>query len=223
MKKKIISFIFCILCSFCTFCTYCFAETEFKNKPASTLSVINYARNLLLTVVDQEFRGSWVINPENKYKITEEKVKKNQITFEKLGNIKIGTDIREVRKFLGNPKEIRENLRIWIYGQPLNDGTYKDLTEVFLDETKEKVIGIISFNPEYIDEKFGVKIGDSIDKMLTIYNEPSDEKDFIEDPDNKDYLGLYYLYPKSGVGFLLGQNKEKNNLLVQGVLVFGKK
>ena len=82
--------------------------------------------------------------------------------------------------------------------------------------------GIISFNPKNIVEKIDVNIGDSIDKMISVYGEPVDEKDFIEDRFNEDYLGLYYLYPRAGVGFLIGKDKATKNLLVHGVLVFGK-
>ena len=84
------------------------------------------------------------------------------------------------------------------------------------------MIGVISFNPKNVVENIGVNIGDPIDKMISAYGEPVDEKDFIEDPDNKDYLGLYYLYPRSGIGFLIGQDKATKNLLVHGVLVYGK-
>ena len=197
------------------------AAYEKHHYPASSLSVINYSRGLLSSIVDEGFRGSWVIDPENKHKM-EQKVKKVLGPFELLANVKIGSEAREVKKTLGTPKEIRLNGRIWVYGKPESNGTYSDLLQVFFNETREKVIGIVSFNPKDLDEQFGVKIGDPIEKMTSIYNEPVDEKDFIEDPDNKDYLGLYYLYPRSGVGFLLGQDKEKNNLLVQGVLVVGK-
>ena len=188
--------------------------TEQKNKPASSFIVVNYAKNLLLSIVDGNFRGSWVIDPEKKENI--------QKSFDSLAKVKVGSSPRDVRKILNSPQEVKNEGRLWIYGTLSEDGTYKDLLEVFFDEKAEHVIGVISFNPKNIVEKFGVNIGDSIDKMITVYGEPVDEKDFIEDPDNKDYLGLYYLYPRSGVGFLLGQDKTKKNLLVQGVLVFGK-
>ena len=195
--------------------------TEQKNKPASSLIVVNYAKNLLLSIVDGNFRGSWVIDPEKKNKI-EQLTQNMQKSFDSLAKVKIGSLSRDVRKILNSPQEIRNDGRLWIYGTQSEDGTYKDLLEVFFDEKREHVIGVISFNPKSIIEKIGVTIGDSIDKMITVYGEPVDEKDFIEDPDNKDYLGLYYLYPRSGIGFLLGQDKTTKNLLVQGVLVFGK-
>ncbi len=195
--------------------------TEQKNKPASSFAVINYARNLSLSIVDGNFRGSWVIDPEKKDKI-QQSTQNMQKSFDILAKVKIGSSSQDVRKVLNNPQEVRNEGRLWIYGIPSEDGTYKDLLEVFLDEKAEYVIGVISFNPKNIVEKFGLSIGDSIDKMITVYGEPVDEKDFIEDQDNKDYLGLYYLYPRSGIGFLLGQDKATKNLLVQGVLVFGK-
>jgi hypothetical protein len=179
--------------------------------------VVNYARTLLLSIVDGNFRGSWVIDPEKK-NITQN----IQKSFDSLAKVKIGSSSRDVKKALNSPQEVKNEGRLWIYGIQSEDGTYKDLLEVFFDEKTEHVIGVISFNPKNIIEKFGVGIGDSIDKMITVYGEPVDEKDFIEDPDNKDYLGLYYLYPRSGIGFLLGQDKATKNLLVQGVLVFGK-
>lgn len=194
------------------------ASTEIKHKAASNLSVINYARGLLLTIVDDSFRGSWVVDAENQGTIQ----KKSQKIFESLAKVKIGSNVLDVRKILSSPQEIKNNSRTWIYGLKQEDGTYKDLVEVFFDEKGEQVIGVLSFNPQSIVEKVGVTIGDTIDKMITVYGEPVDEKDFIEDPDNKDYLGLYYLYPRSGIGFLLGQDKSKKDLLVQGVLVFGK-
>ncbi|OGI13385.1 MAG: hypothetical protein A3I68_01175 [Candidatus Melainabacteria bacterium RIFCSPLOWO2_02_FULL_35_15] len=195
--------------------------TEQKNKPASTFTVVNYARNLLLSIVDGNFRGSWVIDPEKRDKI-EQSVQAMQKSFNSLAKVKIGSSQRDVRKILNSPQDVRNEGRLWIYGIQSEDGTYKDMLEVFFDEKAEHVIGIISFNSKNITEKIGVNIGDSIDKMIIVYGEPVDEKDFIEDPDNKDYLGLYYLYPRSGIGFLLGQDKTTKNLLVQGVLVFGK-
>ena len=209
-------FIFSFLLNPCYSISY-----EQKHKPATNSNVFNYARNLLLSIVDSNFRGSWVIDPENLDKI-EQTSQKIQKSFEGLGKIKIGNTPLEVRKLLSNPTETRNNGKIWVYGSPMGDGTYKDLFQVFFDDKLERVIGVISFNPKNTVEKIGVSIGDSIDKMITVYGEPVDEKDFIEDPDNKDYLGLYYLYPRSGIGFLLGQDKATNNLLVQGVLVFGK-
>ena len=194
---------------------------EQKNKPASSFTVVSYARNLLLSIVDGNFRGSWVIDPEQKNKI-EQSTQNMQKSFDSLAKVKIGSSPRDVRKTLNNPQEVKNDGKLWIYGIPVEDGTYKDLLEVFFDAKVEHVIGIISFNSKSIIETVGVSIGDSIDKMITVYGEPVDEKDFIEDPDNKDYLGLYYLYPRSGIGFLLGQDKETKNLLVQGVLVFGK-
>ena len=195
--------------------------TEQKNKPASSFTVINYARNLLLSIVDSNFRDSWVIDPEKRDKI-KQSTQGIQKSFDTLAKVKIGSSVRDLRKVLNNPQEVRNEGRLWIYGVDSEDGTYKDLLEVFLDEKAEHVVGILSFNQKNIAEKFGVSIGDPIDKMITVYGEPVDEKDFIEDPDNKDYLGLYYLYPRSGIGFLLGQDKTTKNLLVQGVLVFGK-
>ena len=195
--------------------------TDQSNNPASGFTVVNYARNLLLSIVDSNFRGSWVIDPEKRDKF--EKLAQNiQKSFDSLAKVKIGSSPKEVRKILDSPKSIKNDGRLWLYGTQLEDGTYKDLLEVFFDEKTEHVISIISFNQKNITEKIGINIGDSIDKMITVYGEPVDEKDFIEDPDNKDYLGLYYLYPRSGVGFLLGQDKVTKNLLVQGVLVFGK-
>ncbi len=192
-----------------------------KHKAATSLQVVNYARNLLLSIVDSSFRGSWVIDPENQAKV-EETTKKLQKTFETLSKVKIGSTSRDVRKVLNNPTDVKNNGKIWIYGIKKDDGTYEELLEVFFND-KECVIGIITFNSKSIVENIGVDIGDPIDKMIAIYGEPVDEKDFIEDPDNKDYLGLYYLYPRSGIGFLIGQDKVTSNLLVQGVLVFGNK
>lgn len=208
-----------VLIIFATFNPAFSITVEQPNRPASSFTVVNYARNLLLSIVDGNFRGSWVIDPEKRDKI---KLANQEKSFDSLSNIKIGSSSRDVKKLLNTPQEIRNNGRLWIYGIPGNDGTYKDLLEVFFDEKAEHVVGVISFNQKNIVEKIGLNIGDSIDKMITIYGEPIDEKDFIEDPDNKDYLGLYYLYPKSGIGFLLGQDKTTKNLLVQGVLVFGK-
>lgn len=194
--------------------------SEQTHKPATTSNVITYARNLLYSIVDSNFRGSWVINPENINKIEQTSLKM-QKSFESLANIKIGSSPQIVKETLGNPQEIRNNNKIWIYGTKLENGTYKGLVEVFFDD-KQAVIGIISFNPKDIVEKIGVNVGDPIDKIISVYGEPNNEKDFIEDPDNKDYLGLYYLYPRSGIGFLIGQDKASKNLLLQGVLVYGK-
>ena len=193
-------------------------EVNKHHQAASNFTVVNYARSLLLSIVDDSFRGSWVIDPEHRGKFEKTLHK----PFESLAKVKVGASQLEVKEILGTPKEYKSNGKLWVYGNPLENGTYEDLLEVFFDDTRH-VIGIISFNPNDIDKKIGVTIGDPIDKMINIFNEPVDEKDFIEDPDNKDYLGLYYLYPRSGIGFLLGQDKsEENNLLVQGVLVFGK-
>ncbi len=198
-----------------------------KHRAATNQQVIDYARNLLLSVVDNNFRGSWVIDPENLEKV-EKNTKKMPRSFEVLAKVKIGSLSRDVKQILNEPTEIRnlgktgKNGKTWIYGALQEDGTYEGLLEVFFDD-KEHVTGIITFNPKSVVENIGVNIGDSIDKMITVYGEPINEKDFIEDPDNKDYLGLYYLYPRSGIGFLIGQDKATNNLLVQGVLVFGNK
>lgn len=200
------------------------ANPEQRHNPANSLAVVNHARELLLSVVDTGFRGSWVINPESREK-TKGVTQKIQKTFNSLANIKIGSSQEVVRKTLKEPQETKNNGKIWIYGIKNEDGTYKDLLEVFFDEKLQSVIGVIAFDPNRIVEKIGVNIGDPIDKMILAYGEPLDEKDFIEDPDNKQYLGLYYLYPKSGIGFLIGQDKqgkEAKNINVQGVLVFGK-
>ena len=189
-----------------------------SHKAASNSSVVNYARNLLFSVVDSSFRGSWVIDPANWDKVAQTKQK----SFDTLAQVKIGSTQREVKEILKNPLEIKNNGKIWVYGTPKEDGTYQELLEVFFDEKLEHVAGVISFNQKNISESIGVNIGDQIDKMIAVYGEPVDEKDFIEDPDNKDYLGLYYLYPRSGIGFLIGQDKATKNLLVYGVLVFGK-
>ncbi len=193
----------------------------YSHKSASTQTVVTYARNLLYSIVDSNFRGSWVIdtNEADKVKQITQKIQKS---FTSLANIKIGASSRQIRELLKNPVEIRNNGKIWIYGTPKGNGTYEDLFEVFFDDKQDKVTGIISFNPKNIVEDIGVNVGDSIDKMISVYGEPVDEKDFIEDPDNKEYLGLYYLYPRSGVGFLVGQEKASKDLLVHGVLVFGK-
>lgn len=225
LKKLLLTFYITLLLTFITsFNIVLSSSLQNLNKPASDLSVISYSRNLLYSIVESNFRGSWVIDPENWSKV-EEKTRKIQKPFESLANIKIGSSPRDVRKVLNNPQEIRLNSKIWIYGKGKQEenGTYEDLLQVFFDDKLEHVIGIISFNPKNIVEKIGVNIGDSIDKMISVYGEPVDEKDFIEDPDNKDYLGLYYLYPRTGVGFLIGQNLDSKHLLVKGVLVFGKR
>lgn len=192
-----------------------------SHKPASSQSVITYARNLLYSIVDSNFRGTWVIdtNEIDKVKKTTSKIQKS---FNSLANIKVSSSSTEIREILKNPKETKNNGKIWIYGTKKADGTYDDLLEVFFDDKQDKVTGIISFNPKNIVEGIGVNVGDPIDKMISVYGEPIDEKDFIEDPDNKEYLGLYYLYPRSGIGFLVGEDKASKNLLVYGVLVFGK-
>lgn len=192
-----------------------------SHKVASSSNVVNYARNLLLTIVDTNFRGSWVVSSQNWDKI--EKIsKKIQKSFDSLAQVKVGSTPRQVKEILKTPQEIKNNGKVWIYGIPKEDGTYKELLEVFFDEKQEHVIGIISFTPKNIVENLGVTIGDSIDKMISVYGEPIDEKDFIEDPDNKHYMGLYYLYPRSGIGFLIGQDEATKNLLVYGVLVYGQ-
>ena len=222
IKLTLLTFILTLIFIPFSSIVYSAVTEENKNKAASDLSVINYARNLLFSIVESNFRSSWVIDPENWSKV-EEKTKKIQKSLESLANVKIGESSRDVRKILNSPQETRLNGKIWIYGNKSEDGTYEDLLEVFFDDKLEHVIGIISFNPRNIVENTGVKIGDPIDKMFDVYGEPVDEKDFIEDPDNKNYLGLYYLYPRSGVGFLIGQNKSTKNLLIKGVLVFGKR
>ena len=194
--------------------------SEQKHKAASSSQVVAYARNLLLSIVDSNFRGSWVIDPKSLEKASQA-IEKMQKTFSSLGKVKIGSTPREVRELLHNPSEIKNNGKIWVYGTSQDDGTYDGLFEVFFDDKQEHVIGIISFNQKNIVEKINVAIGDPIGKMIAIYGEPVDEKDFIEDPDNKNYLGLYYLYPRSNIGFLIGQDKATKDLLVQGVLVFG--
>ena len=190
-----------------------------RNKPATNSAVINYAKSLLLTIVDSNFRGSWVIDPEN-WEKTEEKTKQMQKPFTSLSKVKLGYAQQKVREVLKNPQETRNNGKIWIYGTQNEDGTYNNLLEVFFDDKTNKVISIITFDPKNTEESLGVNIGDSIDKMISVYGEPESENDFIEDQDNKDYLGLYYLYPKQRVGFLIGQDKATNNLLVQSIIVF---
>ena len=210
---------FIIIFSFYAGQAYSFA-TEQKHKAATNSTVISYARNLLLSIVDSNFRGSWVIDPKTLEK-SSQIVEKIQKSFFSLAKVKIGSTPREVKELLHNPQETKNNGKIWIYGTLQPDGTYQGLFEVFFDDKQEHVIGIISFNQKNIVEKININIGDPLDKMIAVYGEPVDEKDFIEDPDNKDYLGLYYLYPRSNIGFLIGQDKATKNLLVQGVLVFG--
>ena len=223
MKKLICFFIISLFITIasCLFSLAKATSTEQRHKPATSNNIVNYAKNILLSIVDTNFRESWVIDPENWSKV-EEKTRKIQKSFDSLSKVKIGSTQRDVRKLLKNPADTRNNGKIWIYGIPHNDGTYEKLLEVFFDDKAEYVTAIISFDPQSIVENIGVDIGDPIDKMIALYGEPVDEKDFIEDPDNKDYLGLYYLYPRSGIGFLIGQNKATKNLSVQGVLVFGK-
>ena len=224
VKKSLVLFFTIVLTLTFFTSTSCIATTIKKHKAATNQQVINYARNLLLSIVDNNFRGSWVIAPENLEKV-EKTTKKMQKSFETLAKVKIGSLSRDVKKSLNEPTEIRntgKNSKIWVYGNLQEGGTYEDLLEVFFDD-KDHVTGVIAFNPKSVVENIDVNIGDPIDKMIAVYGEPLDEKDFIEDPDNKDYLGLYYLYPRSGIGFLIGQDKTTNNLLVQGVLVFGNK
>ncbi len=220
-KNYLRSFLSCLILFNFIYTTQAYSfTTEQKHKAATGSTVISYARNLLLSIVDGNFRGSWVIDPKTLEK-SSENIEKIQKSFDSLGKVKIGSRPREVRELLHNPQETKNNGKIWIYGTPQPDGTYQGLFEVFFDDKQEYVIGIISFNQKNIVEKINVNIGDPIDKMIAAYGEPVDEKDFIEDPDNKNYLGLYYLYPRSNIGFLIGQDKITKNLLVQGVLVFG--
>lgn len=213
-----LSSIFLVVVSFIFTLTPCLAQ-DMSHKAASSLSVVTYARNLLNTIVDSEFRGSWVINPKELEKVqkTTQIIRKS---FNSLNNIKVGASKREVKEILGNPVSEKINSKIWIYGKPKQDGTYIELLEVFFDD-KDKVTSIISFIPKSVVEDIGVNIGDKLDKIIAAYGEPASEKDFIEDPDNKEFMGLYYLYPRSGVGFLIGQEKETRELLVYGILVFG--
>ena len=220
-KLKFISIFLSMLFFLSITSSYSSSSLPSKHKPASGLSVVNYARNLTLSLVDTNFRGSWVIGADNRDTI-EQTTQKIQKTFDSLVKVKIGSNKEDVRKALNTPQEIKNNGRIWIYGTSLQDGTYKDLTQVFFDDKGENVIAVTSFNSKSILENLGIGIGDSIEKLISVFGEPVDEKDFIEDPDNKNYMGLYYLYPRSGIGFLLGQDKVTNSLLVQGVLVFGK-
>lgn len=218
MKKKIFNYILLILfISLFLQNSSIATSAEKKNRPATSLNIVNYARNLSLSIVDSNFRGSWVIDPEKGAPSN----MKLQKSFNTLSQVKIGSSAREVNKVLGAPQEVKYNGKIWVYGKPIEDGTYKSLTQVFFDEKQEHVIAVTSFNPKNVVENIGVVIGDPIDKMITIYGEPVDEKDFIEDQDNKDYLGMYYLYPRSGIGFLIGQDKGAKSPIVQGVIVFG--
>ena len=195
----------------------CFALSEKKLRPASNFNVVNYARNLTLSIVDTNFRGSWVVDSEK----SEEAHTKVQKVINTLSQVKIGQAPRDVKKILGNPVETKGNGRIWLYGLKNDGGLYKGLTQVFFNEKQERVIAVISFNPKNMVESTGVSIGDPIDKMVSVYGEPVDEKDFIEDQDNKECLGMYYLYPRSGIGFLVGQDKGTKNPVVQGTLIFG--
>lgn len=220
-KLNIIAFLtysFLILLSTIIYINNCKAQ----NYPATTSDVVHYAQELSLSIVDTSFRGSWVIAPDHLSKI-KENTKKLQKPFDSLANIKIGSSNREVRKALGNPVEKRNNGEIWIYGNKNKEsGSYDSLIEVFFNSNLDQVIGVISFDKENLTENIAVNIGDPIEKVIDIYGEPVNEEDFIEDHDNKHYLGMYYLYPRTGIGFLIGQDKENNNLLIQGVLVFGK-
>lgn len=217
MLIKLIALIICL--SIISNGTY--ASSEITHKAATDSTVVKYARNLLHSIVDTSFRGSWVIEPESWDKV-EQTTKKIQKTFNSLAQVKMGNTQREVKEVLGRPIEVKNNGKIWVYGTLDKNGTYEELLEVFFDDNGEHVIGVITFDKEDIEKDIGVNIGDPIDKMIAIYGEPVDEKDFIEDPDNKDYLELYYLYPRSGLGFLIGQDKETKNLLVYGILVFGR-
>lgn len=214
MKKKIILIIITL-----TFLTV--TECKAKHYPTGTTEIVDYARSQALSVVDKSFRGSWVISPEyaNKIKENQEKLQKS---FDSLAKVKIGSSSRDVRKTLKDPLEIRNNGQIWIYGTKKENGSYDNLTQVFFNENSQNVIGIITHDKNNIVENIGVNIGDSIEKLIDVYGEPVNEKDYIEDPANKHYLGLYYLYPSQGIGFLLGKDNETNELLVEGVLVFGK-
>lgn len=200
---------------------FSFSKVNAKNFPASNHEVIDYARSLALSVIDTNFRDSWVIAPEHLRKI-EENSKLLQKAFNSLGNVKIGSSPKQVRNILNSPNEKRNEDKIWIYGTPDKDGSYNSLTEVFFDENLQSVTGVITFDPKNVVEDIGIKIGDSIEKIIDSYGEPINEKDFIEDSDNKHYLGLYYLYPRSGIGFLIGKEENSNDLLVQGILVFGR-
>ena len=231
MKKKIqfkqmLKYIFFSVLFIYACNSYASYSSEQFDKAATSLNVINYARNLSLSIVDSNFRGSWVIDPEVLEK-TEKNTQKIQRSFNSLAQVKIGSTARSVRELLNNPQETRNNGKIWIYGNKNEDGTYKGLLQVFFDDKLQHVTGIICFNQKNIVEDIGVNIGDTLDKIIAVYGEPVDEKDFIEDPDNKEYMGLYYLYPRSGIGFLIGlgqngQDKSSKNLLVHGVLVYGK-
>jgi len=217
MKKKTLKNLVTVILAFTLSMPMVFAF-DLSHKAATSSNVITYARNLSLSIVDSSFRGSWVIDPENWNKVTENTGR----TFDSLAKVKIGSTPKEVKLDLGSPNEVKNNGKIWVYGIKTTDGTYKGLLEVFFDDKLSSVIGIISFNPKNIVEKIGVNIGDTIDKIISAYGEPVSEKDFIEDQDNKEILGMYYLYPRSGIGFLIGQDKTSKNLLVHGILVYGK-
>ena len=116
---------------FCFLFTPAFSSiTELKNRPSSSFTVVNYARNLLLSIVDSNFRDSWVIDPEKRDKI-EQSTQNLQKSFDSLAKVKIGTSVRDVKKMLSSPQEVRNEGKLWIYGIPSEDGTYKDLLEVF--------------------------------------------------------------------------------------------
>ena len=191
------------------------------NFPATTSYLIDYAKNQALSIIDTSFRGSWVISTEN-WNMLKEASNKIRGPFVSLAKVKIGSNQTSVRNTLKSPQERRNNGKIWIYGTPSKDGSYQDLLEVFFDEKLEYVTGIISFDPKNIEENIGVTIGDPIDKVIDLYGEVENEKDFVEDLDNKQYLGLYYLYPKSGIGFLFGQEGKTDDPVVKGILVFAK-
>ena len=180
--------LFClIIFSYMVFSLSSPASSITKNKPATSPLVVNHAKSLLLTIVDSNFRGSWVIDPENWEKI-EEKTKQMQKPFTSLSKVKLGYTQQKVRETLKNPQETRNGGKIWVYGTQNGDGTYNNLLEVFFDDRTNQVIGIITFDPKNTEESLGVNIGDNIDKMISVYGEPESENDFIEDQDNKDYL-----------------------------------
>lgn len=198
-----------------------FASNENKNYPCNSTKVVTYAKGLLNSIVDTNFRGSWVVDPDNVEKMKKD-TKKMQKIISGLGSINIGDTPRDVRKMLSTPIVKKNKGKIWIYGEKNEDGSFEGLYQVFFDDNLQAVTGIISFNEEDVDEEIGISIGDPIESIIDQYGEPVDEKDYIEDPDNKHYLGMYYLYPRSGVGFLIGQNSGSEDLSVKGVIVFGK-
>lgn len=221
LQGKLKQFYFCVIIIFFILGTNFNCLCNAQNYPANTLDVISYAKSLSLSVVGTSFRGSWVVSPDYINKIKETS-KNLQRTFNSLANVKIASSQRDVKKILKLPQEKRNNGQIWVYGTKNEDGSYEDLTEVFFNETQEHVTGVITFNKSNILENIGVNIGDSIEKLIDTFGEPINEKDFIEDPNNNHYLGLYYLYPANGIGFLIGQDKKSDELLIKGVLVFGK-